>query len=356
LISTSSLEVVNVIEQLIVDGVLVDIKIVEEWGFTLGEDACLVEEDDMSVSVTQEIAANYDDLGVNTDCLTAKLAKEVEEDILYGAGLGIEKEHEGSTPNDVAMKSVGRLECTNSITHVASNCDGVDKNELIAAPHVPLTAQDVLVDKGTITHDSSNYNSVDMNETCAATQVPLLAQVVLVDKLKVSASKKSLLAVGDGLGAVSKRVMRVQPGIVEEAHSLQSGPWSVEWLRNVKRGDIGLISSKHKRLKRTVKGGAGLGIGNDVKACKKKAGGVFRHPVLTLKKVARLPSKDRAEVLKVLKDSKAMRVLKKKIHNRHRRRERVTKSLEEVHQISSYDSSIAASCNTPFSQHKNFLK
>jgi hypothetical protein len=72
---------------------------------------------------------------------------------------------------------------------------------------------------------------------------------------------------------------------------------------------------------------------------------VFRHPVLTLKKVARLPSKDRADVMKVMMDSKVMRVLMKKIHNRRRRRERVTKSLEEVHEISSNDSSNATSGN-----------
>lgn len=41
----------------------------------------------------------------------------------------------------------------------------------------------------------------------------------------------------------------------------------------------------------------------------------------------------------MLKDSKVMKVLKQKIRNRPRRRERVTKSLEEVHQISSNDSS-----------------
>jgi hypothetical protein len=32
----------------------------------------------------------------------------------------------------------------------------------------------------------------------------------------------------------------------------------------------------------------------------KKAGGVLRHPVHSLKKIARLPAKDRGEVLKVL--------------------------------------------------------
>jgi len=60
---------------------------------------------------------------------------------------------------------------------------------------------------------------------------------------------------------------------------------------------------------------------------KTKAGGVLRHPVLTLKKVARLPSKDREEVMKVLRNSKIMEVLEQKIWNRRRQRETITRSL-----------------------------
>jgi hypothetical protein len=40
---------------------------------------------------------------------------------------------------------------------------------------------------------------------------------------------------------------------------------------------------------------------------------VLRHLVLTLKKVARLPRKDRAEVMKVLKNLEVVKVLKQKI-------------------------------------------
>jgi len=49
------------------------------------------------------------------------------------------------------------------------------------------------------------------------------------------------------------------------------------------------------------KGNNDISGGNKHVASKRKAGGVLRHPMLTLKKVARLPSKDRQEVLKVLK-------------------------------------------------------
>lgn len=46
LVATSSLEIVNVLEKLLVDGIVVEVKIVEDWGFNIGEDACLFEEVD----------------------------------------------------------------------------------------------------------------------------------------------------------------------------------------------------------------------------------------------------------------------------------------------------------------------
>jgi hypothetical protein len=49
LVSTLSFDVINMSEQILLDGDLVDIKIIEEWGFHLGEDACLSEEDAKSV-------------------------------------------------------------------------------------------------------------------------------------------------------------------------------------------------------------------------------------------------------------------------------------------------------------------
>jgi hypothetical protein len=50
LIATSNLEVVNIVYKLLIDGVLVEVKIIEEWGLNLGEDACLFEDDDGSQS------------------------------------------------------------------------------------------------------------------------------------------------------------------------------------------------------------------------------------------------------------------------------------------------------------------
>jgi hypothetical protein len=126
----------------------------------------------------------------------------------------------------------------------------------------------------------------------------------------------------------------------DNVRSSRFGPWSVEWLRNIQHGDVGLISSNKKRLKkarRDSKGRGGSQLGG-----KKKAGGVLRHPVITLKKVARLPSKDRAEVMKVLKNTKALKGLKNKICKRQHQKDKVTKSLEVGNQGSSNESSSAS--------------
>ena len=85
------------------------------------------------------------------------------------------------------------------------------------------------------------------------------------------------------------------------------------------KGDIGLISSKSKRLKKVVKETSRRGENLNKNVNKKKAGGVLRHPVLTLK------------------------ILKQKIRNRRRQRERVTRSLEVgSHSTNSQSSSMAS--------------
>ncbi|MCI54989.1 hypothetical protein A2U01_0076239, partial [Trifolium medium] len=68
---------------------------------------------------------------------------------------------------------------------------------------------------------------------------------------------------------------------------------------------------------------------------KRKAGGLLRHSIYNLKKVARLPSKDRREVLDVLKKNVCSR----------RGRKSGNRSCELVHQGSSDDKSSSASVN-----------
>jgi len=76
--------VVNVTDKLLVDEVLIEIKIIEEWGFNIGEDACLFEEDEKSISSCPDNDARHDDLdtGINVDEFIDKIVEDlaVEED------------------------------------------------------------------------------------------------------------------------------------------------------------------------------------------------------------------------------------------------------------------------------------
>ncbi|MCI12619.1 DUF4283 domain protein, partial [Trifolium medium] len=118
-------------------------------------------------------------------------------------------------------------------------------------------------------------------------------------------------------------------------HSIVSGPWSREWLDDHNHRDAGIIFSTKKKLKKSSKPSAGHSKETVKIPRKKKAGGVLRHIMQNLKKVARLPGRDRKEVLKILE----------KEVKRRSGRSRSHKSVEVVNQVSSNSGSSAASIN-----------
>ena len=74
-----------------------------------------------------------------------------------------------------------------------------------------------------------------------------------------------------------------------------SGPWCLEWLSDQNHVEAGVISSSKTRHKNVT-------ISHERQQIKKKkANCVLRHQLASLKKVARMPSKDRNIVLKELK-------------------------------------------------------
>ncbi|MCI14005.1 DUF4283 domain protein [Trifolium medium] len=73
------------------------------------------------------------------------------------------------------------------------------------------------------------------------------------------------------------------------------------------KGTSGVIFSARKRPRKGVRTGASLKKGGQEDPKRRKVGGVFRHTLSSLKKVARLPVKDRGEVLKVLKKNERRR-------------------------------------------------
>jgi hypothetical protein len=324
LIATSSLDVLNTSDQVLVDDVMVEIKIIEEWGFHLGDDVCLYDEEEKDVS---ESHGNVDMNGVfenneHVEILADKIVQELRE----------VNDTEGV---NLIVTGKETVETTNSIK-VLDNCQ--PNGDLDSPPEVqqifevPTSSEtSVCKDDSGMENDNQATMGTDSNEEVPGAGASTLIMV----------SQNSSAEVGSKRKTVRNDYTSCSLG--------NSGPWSVDWLQNIQQGDIGLISSKNKRLKKvgnTVGGKGGRLLKNKVK---KKAGGVLRHPVLTLKKVARLPSKDREEVMKVLRKSQIMKVLKQKIQNRRRQRERVTRSLEVVSLKSQNESSTSGSVNNDWS-------
>jgi len=82
ILSTTSLEIINTQAQIMVDGVLFDFQIIEEWGFSLGEDACLLDEEQDVDEVSSEIPeVHVEDIACgDVDVLVNQFSENLEED------------------------------------------------------------------------------------------------------------------------------------------------------------------------------------------------------------------------------------------------------------------------------------
>lgn len=67
LISTSSLDLIVTGAKVMVDGAVFDFKIVEEGGFSLGEDACLSDEEESQEDLERGEDRNFDELNAHGD-------------------------------------------------------------------------------------------------------------------------------------------------------------------------------------------------------------------------------------------------------------------------------------------------
>jgi len=88
------------------------------------------------------------------------------------------------------------------------------------------------------------------------------------------------------------------------ARSLGSGLWSLEWLSDQHLSETGVVSSTRNIATKGVGRRGGQDSKTDDGLKRKKVKGVLRHPVHNLKRVARLPHKDRAAVMKILNKNK----------------------------------------------------
>jgi len=104
LVATSSLDIVNVTDSILIDGVEVNNKMYEEWGFNLGDDACLYNVDEGSNSSNDDRHTDLQrdpDAVNNVDTLVDNLVNELiadENDILSNQSEAATVEHVSSEP------------------------------------------------------------------------------------------------------------------------------------------------------------------------------------------------------------------------------------------------------------------
>jgi len=117
LVATASLDIVNTTDIILIDGELVDIKMCEEWGFNLGDDACLFDAEEESNCSNDDGHANFQrdsEVAHNVDILVDNIVNGLTKDektILLNQDKAVTVEH-ASSERDVAGGPSGRAPST----------------------------------------------------------------------------------------------------------------------------------------------------------------------------------------------------------------------------------------------------
>jgi hypothetical protein len=242
LIATTAMAVIKKVEHLMVDGSLVVVQIVEEWGYELGDDACLLEDDNVS-----------------------KASPAAEDDFCC--------DHEASNQVDMLIDQIAKG--VPDATHSQDN----DTQPVLEPVVLRQEASDASIDR------------VAASEMLPRAKVGP-EQFGDVSRVPECPTKP----VKSGTNHQRQRTTSCPPA----GRSGLSGPWSLEWLDVHKKGGAGaLVSSKG----RSASGGGVVGEQCTKTAkgpSKTKAGGFLRHSLFSLKRIARLPIEDRREVLQIL--------------------------------------------------------
>jgi len=266
LIATSSLDIIKAAIN-VFDDITVNIKLVEVWGFSLGKDVCLFEEE--SVCDANDNGDEHGFQGRDNDervvDLVDNLVNDISEDLLVEEWTSQHNEKVGVDHEDIegvwnSIQVVEPLSESNILF------DGIPKqnNEVLV---VDKGAQGITIDLVDAIWSGGEGNLVRLKEN------------------------------GDG-GKKQKPSIRTTSCPPSCERSMIAGPWSLEWLRDIDHEDVGVIFSSRKKLKKKAITSQGHNVKNkEVHLTKKKLDGVLRHPGGCLKKVARLPATDRKATL-----------------------------------------------------------
>jgi len=216
LVSKSSLEIISLVDRLLIAGILVEVKIVEEWGFSIGEDACLFKDNDDGNNEQPE----NEDIHVDPD---------------------------GSNNVDTLVGNVEELEATElkedleQITLVGpkNNSANVNASPLVLHKVAAMPSAGPTGESG----DQMDFGA-DVSSRCASPIVPTQG---CVDEMPIQLVAHSNCDVPKPAVQRRKRVGSCPP---RAGRSSVSVPWTMEWLRDHVHGTAGILSSSRKKGKR----------------------------------------------------------------------------------------------------------
>ncbi|PNY17795.1 hypothetical protein L195_g014547 [Trifolium pratense] len=226
LIATPELDIIKRSVTVLVDGLQVEIKIVEEWSYAMGEDSCLFEEESES-EVSQ------------ADCGEGQVDPEVNRNV----DMFINQFKEGMEEEDHIEPQGMRVE---------EPLDKFDANPGLKGVGTPSVLR-----MGSKEALGDQVGQVEVSSPSVDSQVRPSIQPF-----------------------ISKRTNSCP---LEARRSVISGPWSLEWLQDQNHRDAGVIFSASRKSKKVSQQGPRFKKQGEHDLRRRKAGGLLRHPVHSLK-------------------------------------------------------------------------
>ena len=269
LVSTTSLELLNLNISLVVDDAICRFKVIEEGGFSLAEDACLFDDEASLDEVTSGTDALHDNVGDSGDVheLLNTLSDEWNQEVQHQkvasnhieeneAELNLFKNHKDNSGTEPTLISTSAVQKQKGLQNFEAGTSLLD--------HV-----------GPIIYTNANSTNIFVNNE------PTDAHGGLgnAQKFLNEVNKKGV-----------KRTTSCPPG---RGRSLKTGPWSLEWVNRNKGADAGGAATiSYAPISSSVR--------VPIASKKKKGGGYLRNGAKSLKRIGRMSDKDRREILRAL--------------------------------------------------------
>jgi len=249
LISTSSLDIIKIGAKVLVDGELFDFDIIEEWGFALGEDACLDEEEKSQADDELQPDGEHNEVATNGDVnvLLNHLSEEWHKvdsvhSVRPSSSLNIEETMK-VTSAEKASSAAGSL-----VAHSPASAGSEAQRNVSGRQQTYIN---IMTDIGNTQHaDNVVQNLTDVH----------------------GGASKSRRSLSGGKRPI-KRTASCPPG---RAHYVMAGPWSLDWFDRHKCVSNGADHSLKSNDAHKQPSGAS-------RAFKKKGSGYIRHCAQNLK-------------------------------------------------------------------------